>query len=139
MAAFALGKNGPDLANVEFAVDSSGTGPLPPPPSPQPSAPAAPPASTPAPPPPAPTVKVGGTRKTKRARPVFTFDSDTADASFICRIGVRANTRSQPCRSPFRVPDLGPGRHVLVVQAIGADGIHSHWVKYAYYVEKKAK
>ncbi len=71
-------------------------------------------------------------------RPIFTIGVPGATGvSYACRIGKRESTKSAPCASPFRAPNLGPGRHVLVVQTVDASGNRSGWVKYPYFVEKR--
>ncbi len=124
VAAVSLGKNGPSPSGFSSAVDSSGTGPLP---TPTPAAPA----STPAPDVTPPTLTVKGAKSTKKLRPSFSFEASET-STFVCKIG---NKPAAPCSSPFKVPNLGSGRHVLVVWAIDAAG-NSSMTKYPYVIKK---
>lgn len=71
--------------------------------------------------------------KTFDKRPSFTFSSSEPNSIFFCKLGNRA---AQPCTSPFRVPDLGYGRHVLWVMAADAAGNGSPGIKFKYQVRK---
>lgn len=71
--------------------------------------------------------------KTFDRRPSFTFSSSEPNSIFFCKLGNRA---AQPCSSPFRVPNLGYGRHVLWVMTADAAGNGSPGVKFKYQVRK---
>jgi hypothetical protein len=122
-AAVSFGKGGPSISALQFAVDSSGTGPAPV----QPVQPGdkTPPqlVADPAP----------GFVKTRSKRPVFEFSSNEPNSTFFCKMG---NRPAEPCTSPFRVPNLGFGRHVLWVMAVDAAGNGSPGVKFKYQVLK---
>jgi hypothetical protein len=132
-AAVSVGKDGPGLENIQFSIDSSG---------------AAAPLPTAAPPPAllAPDVRIRGRRVTMARRPLFLLGLDRrllrrlhrSQVRFVCRIGKRRTTRTLPCGNRFRAPDIGPGRHVLVVRMIGPSGRKSGWVKIPYFVRKLA-
>ena len=91
-----------------------------------------------------PEVAIVGHRVTTLRQPLFRIRLRRRDrgrlrrseVTFVCRIGRRASTRSQPCGDRFRAPDIGPGRHVLVIQAIGANGERSRWLKFPYFVRR---
>lgn len=72
-----------------------------------------------------------GFMKTRNRRPVFEFGSNESPATFYCKMGLRP---AAPCTPPFRVPDLGYGRHVLWVMVADAAGNGSPGVKFKYNV-----
>jgi hypothetical protein len=123
-AAVSFGKGGPSISDLQFAVDSSGTGPAPVTPPVQPGDKIAPQliANPPA-----------GFVKTRSKRPVFEFSSNEPNSVFFCKMG---NRPAKPCTSPFQVPDLGFGRHVLWVMTADAAGNGSPGVKFKYQVLK---
>jgi hypothetical protein len=123
-AAVSFGKAGPSISTLQFASDSSGTGP---PPTPAP----APPVDKTAPQliaNPAP-----GFVDTRSKRPSFKFSSSEPNSIFFCKVG---DGPAKPCSSPFKVPDLGYGRHVLWVMTADAAGNGSPGVKFKYRVLK---
>lgn len=124
VAGVSIGKGGPAISALQFAVDSSGTGPAPSP-APTPPVDKTPPQliANPAP----------GFLKTSNKRPSFEFGSSEPNSIFFCKIG---NGQAKPCSSPYRVPDRGFGRHVLWVMAADAAGNGSPGVKFKYDVLK---
>jgi hypothetical protein len=126
VTAVSFGKGGPSISALQFAVDSSGTGPPPAPPAPPvdkvaPQLIASPPA---------------GFMKTRKKKPVFEFSSNEPNVTFYCKMGDR---QAEPCVSPFQVPNLGYGRHVLWVMAVDASGNGSPGVKFKYVVAKPSR
>jgi hypothetical protein len=111
VAAVSLGKSGPVTDNLQFAVDSSGTGPPPPPPPPPP----APPADTT---PPAFTALRGNKIVSVQGRARFNFAASET-STYMCRVDGRP---FRPCTSPFAAPRLGAGHHTFSVQAFDAAG-----------------
>ena len=108
IAAISLGKSGPPAEQSAFALDSSGTGS------------------------PAPWVAhVTGPGKTGQMRPSFELGPQDPGTTFWCRMGLRP---WHPCTSPFQAPNLGPGRHVVVVMAIDAAGNFSPPLKHPFVV-----
>ena len=124
-AAVSFGKAGPSISALQFAVDSSGTGPPPSPSAPVPPADRTAPRLIASPP--------AGFMRTRNRRPAFEFSSSEPNSIFFCKMGDRP---AQPCTSPFRVPDLGYGRHVLWVMTADAAGNASPGVKFKYLVRK---
>lgn len=126
VAAVSFGKDGPSISALQFAVDSSGTGPAPT----TPTTPATPVDRT------APQLIANppaGVLRTANKRPTFTFSSSEPNSIFFCKIG---NRPARPCTSPFKVPNLGYGRHVLWVMTADASGNGSPGVKFKYLVRK---
>jgi hypothetical protein len=82
-------------------------------------------AGTPAPPPrgdsAAPVARLTRVpgHRTRARRPTFRFTADRAGAAFECRID---KGRFRTCRSPYRAPRLGVGRHSFSVRAHDAAG-----------------
>jgi hypothetical protein len=124
-AAVSFGKEGPSISALQFAVDSSGTGPAPTPTTPAQSVDRTAPQLIAEPP--------AGFMQTRSKRPSFEFSSNEPNSIFFCKLG---NRPAQPCTSPFRVPNLGYGRHVLWVMAADAAGNGSPGVKFKYRVLK---
>lgn len=110
VAAVSLGKTGPKTSNLQFAVDSSGTGAPPPPPPPPP-----PPKDTTAP----TFTGVSGSKSISiKGQAKFAFSANET-STFLCRVDAR---EFQPCTSPFTAPRLRAGHHTFSVQAIDAAG-----------------
>lgn len=103
---------------------SAGSAAEPPPPPPQP-----PPSADRKP----PTVKIAGKRNRRDRRPKFRLKADEPGVMFRCKIG---DHRPRPCTSPFKVPNYGPGHHVLIVVAIDAAGNKSKPVRRHYSVRR---
>lgn len=125
-AAVSFGKGGPSISALQFAVDSSGTGP-----APTPIPVVAPPVDKTAPQ--LIADLPSGVFETFSKRPTFEFSSSEPGSIFFCKVGNRA---AKPCSSPFRVPNLGYGRHVLWVMTADAAGNGSPGVKFKYLVQK---
>jgi hypothetical protein len=127
-AAVSFGKGGPSISALQFAVDSSGTGP-----PPSPTAPAQPADRT------APQLIAeppAGFMRTTNKTPSFEFASTEPNSIFFCKMG---NRPARPCVSPFRVPNLGYGPHVLWVMTADAAGNGSPGVKFKYLVRKPSR
>jgi hypothetical protein len=124
-AAVSFGKGGPSINDLQFAVDSSGTGPAPSPPAPAQPVDRTPPQLIADPP--------AGFMRTLNKTPTFEFSSSEPNSIFFCKLGDRP---ARPCTSPFRVPDLGYGRHVLWVMTADTAGNGSPGVKFKYLVRK---
>ena len=58
-------------------------------------------------------------RRTRNRRPSFEFASDQPGATFVCEVDDRG---PRGCKSPTKLPRLGPGPHAFTVSAVGADG-----------------
>jgi len=123
-AAVSFGKGGPSISALQFAVDSSGTGPAPTP-VPAQAVDRTAPLLIADPP--------SGFMETSSKRPSFEFSSSEPGSIFFCKLG---NRPAKPCSSPFRVPNLGFGRHVLWVMTADAAGNGSPGVTFKYRVLK---
>ncbi len=73
--------------------------------------------------PPAPpdtTITKGPKKKTTKRRPKFKFTASQAGSTFQCQLD---KDKFASCTSPFKLPKLGLGKHVLRVKAIGPTGV----------------
>lgn len=92
-------------------------------PEPKPETPSSsPPGGQPlAPPLVAPRTTISGLpAKTTKQRLSIRFSSDQAGSTFLCKLDGR---KWRNCRSPFKTPDLTPGKHTFRVKATGPTGV----------------
>ena len=60
-----------------------------------------------------------GPKKTRKTRPKFKFSSTDPNATFQCKLD---KSQFAACASPFKTPNLRPGKHRLKVRAVGEGG-----------------
>jgi hypothetical protein len=85
--------------------------------------------------PPQASITAGPSRFTKDSTPGFSFASNEAGSTFVCRVDSSA---FKPCRSPYTTPMLSNGNHIFFVRAIDAPGNESQIVWRYFTVDTQA-
>ncbi len=70
-------------------------------------------------------------RHTRDRRPTFDFVASEPGSTFSCKLD---RGRFHACRSPYKLPKLSPGPHVLRVRAVDATGLMSKTATYKFVV-----